>query len=247
MKCSFNSLLVDLFVEWESKYSHQKLGADPHRAFQSKRKENVTTAIVASRKRAAPRCRWGQLFPFCFDRQNKNRHQKFQVWSKETFFPLSVSAHVVAAVFLRESPGAGPNFRLWHLIVRYFDIPNGGRMERVTWSHVRASRRWTDDYCMSAYCIPGAVIDHVMPHGVGVTIHPPIPPSIHPSSFLLSFLPSYLPTHQDLSSAYYVSNTSSKVVSKVVNRAESLLAFCHCISRIQSGDRNNTAMLKGKV
>lgn len=42
VKCSFHSLLVGLFVERESEYSHQKLGAGPDRAFQSKREENVT-------------------------------------------------------------------------------------------------------------------------------------------------------------------------------------------------------------
>lgn len=107
MKCSFHSLLVDLFVEWEREYSHQKLGADPDKALQSQRKENIS----ASRKLGAPQCRGGGLFPLCFDHQNKNKHQKFQVWSQDAFFPLSVSVHVVA-VFLEENQTASRDFRL---------------------------------------------------------------------------------------------------------------------------------------
>lgn len=142
------------------------------------------------------------MFPFCFDHRNKNKHQKFQIWSKDAFFLLSASAHVVA-VFLQENHEAHPDFRLWHLIARYFDVPNDDRWTGLNGSHVRASRRLIHDNFMSAYYIPGTVIDHVMPHGVGVTIHPFIHSFIHhPHSaltFLLyhpSFLPSYLPAYQ---------------------------------------------------
>lgn len=112
MKCSFHSLPVGLFVEWEREYSHQKLGADPDEALQSKRKEHVS----ASRKLGAPQCRGGGLFPFSFDHQSENKHQKFQIWSQEAFFPPPASVHVVVAVFLQESHKAGPDFRLWHLL-----------------------------------------------------------------------------------------------------------------------------------
>lgn len=211
------SLLVGLFVEWESEYSPQKLGTGPDRAFQSKRKEDMSTAIISSRKLSALWCRWGGLFPFCFDHRNKNKHQKFQIWSKAAFFLLSASAYVVVAIFLQESQEAEPEFRLWCLIAKYFGVPNDDRWTGLNGSHVRASRRLVHDDFMSAYYIPGTVIDHVMSHGVGVTIHSFIHPSwLCPyfpplSSLLSSFLPTYLPTKvYQLSQAHSGSRQSIK-------------------------------------
>lgn len=117
------------------------------------------------------------MFLFCFDHWNKNKHQKFQIWSKAAFFLLSASSYVAVAIFLQESQEAEADFRLWRLIARYVDVPNDVRWTGLNGSHVRASRRLVHDDFTSAYYIPGTVIDHVMSHGVGVTIHSFIHPS----------------------------------------------------------------------